>query len=102
MGISPIKIHHPDCCHGWGIEFNFEEPYWEAESDGFVAAVRSALHNAGYDIRSKWFHQCGSSDVKNGKYYGYQFFECFDCEAQNRSEWLADTVAKIINTTVIR
>ena len=24
--ISPIRIHKPDSCHGWGIEFNYERP----------------------------------------------------------------------------
>ena len=101
MNISPVKIHHPDCCHGWGIEFNFEELNWDAGADAFVSAVRNTLRDAGYDIRSKWFHQCGSSSVQNGKYYGYQFFECFDSEAQKRAEWLADTVAGVLATTVI-
>lgn len=25
--ISPVIIHKPDSCHGWGIEFNKERPF---------------------------------------------------------------------------
>lgn len=28
--ISPIRIHKPDSCHGWGIDFNYERPFWDA------------------------------------------------------------------------
>lgn len=97
---SKIRIHRPDCCHGWGIEFNYEEQFWEADADDFVTNVLSTLKDAGYEIKSKWFHQCGSGDVKNGKYFGYQFFECFSEDAHFASKMLATVVAGKIGTTV--
>ena len=38
--ISPIRIHKPDSCHGWGIDFNYERPFWDADATNFVVAVR--------------------------------------------------------------
>ena len=41
--ISPIRIHKPDSCHGWGIDFNYERPFWDADATNFVVAVRQAM-----------------------------------------------------------
>ncbi len=43
--ISPIRIHKPDSCHGWGIEFNYERPFWDANATNFVVAVRQAMQD---------------------------------------------------------
>lgn len=97
---SKIRIHKPDCCHGWGIEFNYDEQFWEADANDFVACVNLTLKDAGFEQKSKWFHQCGSGNIKGGKYYGYQFFECFSENAHFASETLATVVARKIGTTV--
>lgn len=43
--ISPIRIHKPDSCHGWGIDFNYERPFWDADATNFVVAVRQAMQD---------------------------------------------------------
>lgn len=97
---SEIRIHKSDCCHSWGIEFNYDRQFWEADANDFVLCVNKALQDAGYSQKSKWFHQCGAGSIKDGKYYGYQFFECFDENAQFISTELANAVANKIGTTV--
>lgn len=70
--ISPVFIHQPDSCHGWGIEFNKERPFWEADATAFVRAMYDEMQS--HDKSFSWFHQCGSGQEQNGNYYGYQFF----------------------------
>ena len=65
--ISPIRIHKPDSCHGWGIDFNYERPFWDADATSFVVAVRQAMQDKkGSAI---WFHQSGSDSEIHGRYY---------------------------------
>lgn len=43
--ISPVFIHQPDSCHGWGIEFNKERPFWEADATAFVRAMYDEMQS---------------------------------------------------------
>ena len=81
--ISPIRIHKPDSCHGWGIDFNYERPFWDADATSFVVAVRQAMQDKkGSAI---WFHQSGSDSEIHGRYYGYQYFEVWDACAEKEA-----------------
>ena len=80
--ISPIRIHKPDSCHGWGI----------------VVAVRQAMQDKkGSAI---WFHQSGSDSEIHGRYYGYQYFEVWDACAEKEAKRMATMIAEKIQTVV--
>lgn len=49
--ISPIRIHKPDSCHGWGIDFNYERPFWDADATNFVVAVRHMFRISGVETK---------------------------------------------------
>lgn len=59
--ISPVFIHQPDSCHGWGIEFNKERPFWEADATAFVRAMYDEMQS--HDKSFSWFHQRGRDAV---------------------------------------
>lgn len=97
--ISPVIIHKPDSCHGWGIEFNKERPFWEEDATAFVDAMyREMLHR---DHNFTWFHQCGSNQEKSGHYYGFQFFEVWSESAESEAKQMAKKIAKEIGTVVL-
>lgn len=96
--ISPIRIHKPDSCHGWGIDFNYERPFWDADATNFVVAVRQAMQDKkGSAI---WFHQSGSDSEIHGHYYGYQYFEVWDACAEKEAKHMATMIAEKIQTVV--
>lgn len=96
--ISPIRIHKPDSCHGWGIEFNYERPFWDANATNFVVAVRQAMQDKkGSTI---WFHQSGSDSEIHGCYHGYQYFEVWDACAEKEAKRMATMIAEKIQTVV--
>lgn len=76
--ISPVIVHKPDGYHGWGIEFNKERHFWEADATAFVDTMyREMLHR---DHNFTWFHQCGSNQEKNGRYYDWTMNTSIDPE----------------------
>ena len=96
--ISPIRIHKPDSCHGLGIDFNYERPFWDADATNFVVAVRQAMQDKkGSAI---WFHQSGSDSENKGRYYGYQYFEVWDACAEKEAKRMAAMIAEKIQTVV--
>lgn len=96
--ISPIRIHKPDSCHGWGIDFNYERSFWDADATNFVVAVRQAMQDKkGSAI---WFHQSGSDSEIHGRYYGYQYFEVWDACAEKEAKRMATMIAEKIQTVV--
>ena len=90
--ISPVFIHQPDSCHGWGIEFNKERPFWEADATAFVRAMYDEMQS--HDKSFSWFHQCGSGQEQNGNYYGYQFFEVCSKTEESDAKRMAEIIAE--------
>lgn len=70
--MSSIRIHTPDSCHSWGIEFNYEEKHWKDDAAEFISSCMRLLVSPKYPGHGIWFHQCGSQAPN-----GYQFFECW-------------------------
>lgn len=97
--ISPVFIHQPDSCHGWGIEFNKERPFWEADATAFVRAMYEEMQS--HDKSFSWFHQCGSGQEQNGNYYGYQFFEVCSKTEESDAKCMAEIIAEKIGTNVV-
>ena len=84
--------------HGWGIDFNYERPFWDADATNFVVAVRQAMQDKkGSAI---WFHQSGSDSEIHGRYYGYQYFEVWDACAEKEAKRMATMIAEKIQTVV--
>ena len=75
--ISNIRIHTPNICHGWGIEFNFEKPNWKDDAQVFVCACMRLLVIPKFPGQGFWFHQSGSQEPT-----GYQFFEFWGNDAE--------------------
>ena len=97
--ISPVIVHKPDGYHGWGIEFNKERHFWEEDATAFVNTMyREMLHR---DHNFTWFHQCGSNQEKNGRYYGFQFFEVWSESAESVAKQMAKKIAEEIGTVVL-
>lgn len=95
--ISPIRVHTPDSCHGWGIEFNYSREFWEADATNFVKAVKKAIRD---NNLTKWFHQYGSASQYGISYFGYQFFETWSNTAEEDAKEMAIEIAKKLNTIV--
>ena len=75
--MSNIRIHPPDCCHSWGIEFNYKEEHRKDDAMEFISCCNRLLVIPKYPGNGTWFHQCGSQEP-----VGYQFFEYWGEEAE--------------------
>lgn len=96
--ISHVSVHRPDSCRGWGIEFNRDLPFQEADATAFIRTMydEMQIHDKGFS----WFHQCGSNREHDGNYYGYQFFEVWSVTDESDAKRMAEIIAKKIGANV--
>ena len=92
--MNHLRIHRPDTCHSWGIEFNFGTDD-KADAVEFVSICRSILWNKKVFPKGIWFHQCGSDTAP--QYHGYQFFEYWGPEPENTVHMAASFISQKLN-----
>lgn len=90
---SPVKIHDPDGCHTYGIEFNVDPKYAHSDATEFVNIACRVLLYPG----SGWFWQSGSNSNKTG----YQFFEYWGKDAKNTVFDMARKIANALGVQLV-